>query len=63
LSLFITPLNLIFICNEKQINLKVHGKDNSMILSDAGVQGIVIQEDVLSFEIGKLQLSKEEQTD
>ena len=47
----------------KQINLKELEKDNSKILSEAGTQGIVIQDDVLSFEIEKLQLYKEDPTD
>ena len=40
----------------KQINLKELEKDNTKIKSEAGTQGIVIQDDVLSEEIGKLPL-------
>ena len=47
----------------KQINLKELEKDNTKILSEAGTQGIIIQDDVLAFEIGKLRLYKEEDKD
>ena len=47
----------------KQINVKDLEKDNSKILSEAGTQGIVIKDDVLSYEIEKLQLYKEEPAD
>jgi len=40
----------------KQINLKELEKDNSKIKSEAETQGIVIQDDVLTTEIGKLAL-------
>lgn len=44
----------------KQINLKELEKDNTKIKSEAGTQGIVIQDDVLSLEIDKLPLYKKE---
>lgn len=47
----------------KQINLKELEKDNTKIKSEAGTQGIVIQDDVLSLEIDKIQLYKNEETE
>jgi len=47
----------------KQINLKELEKDNTKIKSEAGTQGIVIQDDVLSTEIDKLPLYKEDSTE
>lgn len=47
----------------KQINLKELEKDNTKIKSEAGTQGIVIQDDVISTEIDKLPLYKEDSTE
>lgn len=44
----------------KQINLKELEKDNTKIKSEAGTQGIVIQDEVLSKEIDKMPLYKKE---